>query len=198
MHKAWAFPGAAGPDGNRPRSERGFTLIELMIVVAIIGVLAAIAIPAFQNYQNRSRRAEAFTNLGAIVKMEKSYYSEYNVYADTGNNSWPGGGLGANKRPWTPLAETNFSKVGWRPEGDVYYDYGVNVGVACPASDCFTAAAYGDADGNGQTSAVVYVQPNGQNVMENDLVLGLAAPVDPITLRVEINEVAVNYAADQY
>ena len=48
------------------RSKKGFTLIELMIVVAIIGILAAIAIPNFLKFQAKSKQSEAKTNLGAI------------------------------------------------------------------------------------------------------------------------------------
>jgi len=62
------------------RSERGFTLIELMIVVAIIGILAAIAIPNFLRYQAQSRQAEAKTNLGGIFVAETSYYGEQSRY----------------------------------------------------------------------------------------------------------------------
>jgi type IV pilus assembly protein PilA len=179
------------------RRTRGFTLLELMVVVAIIGILAAIAIPAFLKYQARSRRAEAYSNVAAIVKMEKSYYGEYNVYAGT-LNAFPGGGLGTNKRQWTPAADLAFKAIGWKPEGAVYYDYAVTTGVNCVASDCFTAAAYGDTDGNGITSLVEYVQPNALNLVESDVVLGLPPPTDPVTGRVEINEVAVNYGTDQY
>ncbi len=51
---------------SRLRSKKGFTLIELMIVVAIIGILAAIAIPNFLKFQAKSKQSEAKSNLGAI------------------------------------------------------------------------------------------------------------------------------------
>lgn len=58
------------------RSNKGFTLIELMIVVAIIGILAAIAIPNFLQYQLKSKQSEAKVNLGAIKTSEIAFNAE--------------------------------------------------------------------------------------------------------------------------
>ncbi|GAB6145139.1 type IV pilin protein [Desulfocicer niacini] len=65
------------------RNEKGFTLIELMIVVAIIGILAAIAIPNFLNYQCKAKQSEAKSNLGTIRSMQEAYFAEHDEYAVT-------------------------------------------------------------------------------------------------------------------
>ncbi len=62
--------------------QRGFSLIELMIVVALIGILAAIAIPNFLTYQARAKQSEAKTNLAAVHTAEVAYFAERNAYGD--------------------------------------------------------------------------------------------------------------------
>jgi len=63
-------------------AKHGFTLIELMIVVAIIGLLAALAIPNFMKFQARSKQSEARTNLKAAYTAEKSYYGDKQMYLE--------------------------------------------------------------------------------------------------------------------
>jgi type IV pilus assembly protein PilA len=63
------------------RNKKGFTLIELMIVVAIIGILAAIAIPNFLNYQCKAKQSEAKQSLGTIAKNEVAFAAEWDHYS---------------------------------------------------------------------------------------------------------------------
>ncbi len=65
------------------KDERGFTLIELMIVVAIIGILAAIAIPQFSAYRDRAYISSMQADCSAIRVAEEAYYADKNVYKAT-------------------------------------------------------------------------------------------------------------------
>jgi type IV pilus assembly protein PilE len=62
------------------RSEKGFTLVELMIVVVIIGILAAIAIPKFSNLIGKTKTVEAKNILGSIIQLENTYFNTNSLY----------------------------------------------------------------------------------------------------------------------
>jgi len=107
----------------------GFTLIELMIVVAIIGILAAIAIPNFVRFQLRSKSSEGKTNLAAIRTAEESYFAEYGTYINAAISPAALNVPPSAKQAFVDAgaAGSNFNTIGWRPEGQVYFQYGVVV-----------------------------------------------------------------------
>jgi len=73
------------------RAQKGFTLIELMIVVAIIGILAAIAIPQYSDYTSRTRAAGAMTELAAVKTTVSMCYQEQGALTNcnSGSNGIP-------------------------------------------------------------------------------------------------------------
>ncbi len=65
---------------KRKNNQKGFTLIELMIVIAIIGILAAIAIPQFSAYRAKGYNAGALTDVRNLKTDLDAYYAEWDVY----------------------------------------------------------------------------------------------------------------------
>ncbi len=145
---------------NPLRGREGFTLVELMIVVAIVAILAAIAIPNYIGYRWRVARTEAFANLGTIWKMEEAYRVERQGYL---TSSWvPSTVPGPSPDPWP--GGGNFDTLGFSPKGKVYYRYGVAGGTTWQdnlTSNAFRSEtdgvdivieAEGDVDGDGAKS----------------------------------------------
>ena len=122
------------------KNQKGFTLIELMIVVAIIGILAAIAIPNFMTFRLKAKTSEAKSNLGSIRTCEEAYKAETDVYYPVGR--YPAA-VAVTSQVWT-TADTAFSAIGFAPSGRVYYNYLVDNITATG----FIAHAYADLDGD--------------------------------------------------
>jgi Tfp pilus assembly protein PilE len=124
--------------------------------VAIIGILTSIAIPSFKIYQMRSKRSEAYANLGSIAHTQSTYFAENGIYWNVA--AMPGPAPTRFKRDWNAAARAAYAPIGWIPEGDVYYDYDVNTATigGCGCTVCFTASAYGELDGDGLISTTMY------------------------------------------
>ncbi len=71
------------PSSPRRRSSAGFTLVELVLVVAIIGVLSSVAIPRAKHILLRAKRAEAYLALGGMHTAQTAYIAEVGQYGDT-------------------------------------------------------------------------------------------------------------------
>ncbi len=93
---------------ERVKSQSGFSLVELMIVVAIIGILATVAIPNFSRFQAKARQSEAKTNLAALFSSEKAFFAEWTQYY------------------------TDFRDIGVAPEGQLRYHMGFTAAGVAP------------------------------------------------------------------
>jgi type IV pilus assembly protein PilA len=168
----------------RKLRKRGFTLIELMIVVAIIGILAAIAIPNFIKFQARSKQGEAKANLKSLFTAQRSYFQEKDKYLNTINDIgfgpergnryayWNGGGTWTDRSTLsgtTLTTDTNITVDTYKFQGAATNPAAVLATIAyaqngspdpgqpgvLPANGCPLCNFQGHATGNIDTDATI-------------------------------------------
>jgi prepilin-type N-terminal cleavage/methylation domain-containing protein len=174
------------------RRQSGFTLVELMIVVAIIGILAAVAIPAFSKYVKRSRTAEAVGHLNKMWAGSVTYYETDHTDA-AGNplaKQFPGNTAanvpnelatecGCQATGKCPGSSVIWQSVGWVglqfsiPDPHLYMPHYTSSGTASTNNAAFTASATGDLNCNAVVST--FTRPG--TVDANGDVTGSRAPI---------------------
>ena len=159
---------AANTSKHPPRA--GFTLIELMIAVAIIGILASIAIPRFRDYQLQSKASEAFVVLNTIKITQETHRAEYDCYSATVPN--PPGPVTPTRRLWddTNVAFSNPCAAVDKPFesiGSALIDRQFFFQYACEAvnpgggvAPDYTCSAASDLDGNGTLAEYIHCTDN--------------------------------------
>ena len=140
--------------------QKGFTLIELMIVVAIIGILAALAIPNFIRFQARSKQSEVKANLKSMFTAERSYYQEHDTYS------------------------CNIRVIGFNPERGNRYHYTLNTtpraDEVCGTQETRITAAGASAGTDGDVLADEFKYGNAAVLATNAAPLAVAyAPTAP-------------------
>lgn len=113
---------------NFHRNSRGFTLIELMIVVVIIGILAALAIPRFMRSTTKSKQSEAKQLLKQIYTMQRAYRQEFNSYCLSGITA-------------SATASDAFRRIGVDIQASARYSY-----LMAAAVNTFSCTATADLD----------------------------------------------------
>lgn len=130
---------------NIRNNNKGFTLIELIIVVAIIGLLAVIAIPAYIGQQRRAVRTEAFSNLEALRLLEEQFFAENNRYTVTLGNCAADQPLnvGIIQTGW---GNPNEALPNFRPGAGGSFSYCIqqNFDINGMRAGCFRAEAWGN------------------------------------------------------
>lgn len=135
------------------KKKSGFTLIELMIVVAILGILAAVAVPAFLGYMRRAKTAEVTNNLNNLFKLANVYYSREHSSRDATDTIGFGSCLvptqapepttpGGTKQRFndtvgsTPGAPNSWVSLGFTISDLVYYSYQIDTVTGWGSGDC--------------------------------------------------------------
>ena len=131
-------------------TQRGFTLVELMIVVVILGILSAVAIPAFSRYVKRSKTAEASAGIGSMYRLQLSYYE--NTQERSANTTFatcpatPTAAPTSSKYPanvaiW--MANSQWNALGFVIDRPHYYQYSAE-----GSNTTLVVRAVGDIDGD--------------------------------------------------
>ena len=131
------------------QKDRGFSLVEIMIVVAIIAVLASIAIPNFMNFTYMSKMSESTGSLAMIRTAQFSYRAENDAFMECGLSPPDPAGSDGRTYPWVEVANgtgnMGFADIGFEPDGVIRYQYEVRPATA----NQFVAIAKADLDNYG-------------------------------------------------